>query len=361
METEEKVQVLIYRKATTVFDPELPGYQFLLLLTNQERGGFWQPVTGKVEPGDLNLEFSARRELKEETGISTTEDFSKMDPCVFEFTKKETRFREHIFAVAVVEGARVLLSGEHQDSRWCSYSEAQSLIEYDSNRFCLSRLAERLAGKPIASRGSLEPSSDTDNVKSSSLLVPNRKEGTRLNLPLVALSFSILLILGLGMSFLEEDADTRFSGDIIIDFNGQESAYLSSNYDLSLGFNIYLWEEQNGEWLVQNVTREEANAQCDLELSSPQGDYHTVFIFKDLERDNATVFSLLEELAEIEGFSLESSYSGILDATRVTGIAGVSDGEDGSYWQYWVDDDYATVGADNNKPEGEHTVSWKIN
>lgn len=41
----------------------------LLLRRTAERGGFWQPVTGKIEPGE-SAGAAARRELLEETGIA---------------------------------------------------------------------------------------------------------------------------------------------------------------------------------------------------------------------------------------------------------------------------------------------------
>ena len=47
------------------------GAQLLLLRRTPERGGFWQPVTGKVEPGEPP-EQAALRELREETGASLT-------------------------------------------------------------------------------------------------------------------------------------------------------------------------------------------------------------------------------------------------------------------------------------------------
>ncbi len=39
----------------------------LLLKRAPERGGFWQPVTGRMDPGETSME-TARRELREETG-----------------------------------------------------------------------------------------------------------------------------------------------------------------------------------------------------------------------------------------------------------------------------------------------------
>ena len=40
----------------------------LVLQRTPERGGFWQLVTGRVEPGE-SVEAAARRELLEETGL----------------------------------------------------------------------------------------------------------------------------------------------------------------------------------------------------------------------------------------------------------------------------------------------------
>src|SRR5262249_49237040 len=42
--------------------------EVLLLRRRRERGGFWQIVTGRIEPGESALE-AARRELMEETGF----------------------------------------------------------------------------------------------------------------------------------------------------------------------------------------------------------------------------------------------------------------------------------------------------
>src|SRR5437870_13652523 len=42
----------------------------VLLLERAANPGFWQSVTGSREPDDPDLEATARRELREETGLS---------------------------------------------------------------------------------------------------------------------------------------------------------------------------------------------------------------------------------------------------------------------------------------------------
>src|SRR5579872_3753919 len=42
----------------------------VLLLERAAQPGFWQSVTGSREPADSDLEATARRELREETGLA---------------------------------------------------------------------------------------------------------------------------------------------------------------------------------------------------------------------------------------------------------------------------------------------------
>jgi lipoyl(octanoyl) transferase len=52
---------------TVTVVPVASDGRVLLLKRAPERGGFWQPVTGRMDPGEAPIE-TARRELREETG-----------------------------------------------------------------------------------------------------------------------------------------------------------------------------------------------------------------------------------------------------------------------------------------------------
>jgi lipoyl(octanoyl) transferase len=101
----------------------------LLLQRTEERGGFWQPVTGKVEPGESPMQ-AAQRELLEETGFT-----AKVKPLEYEhafswgtegapLVLRETAF------VARVTGEAKKDPTEHQDLGWFSVQEALAKVTH---------------------------------------------------------------------------------------------------------------------------------------------------------------------------------------------------------------------------------------
>ena len=105
-----KVQVFVF----TDTEPR----QYLLLRYNDQKGGYWQPVTGSVEAGET-LEQAALRELWEETGLSGIE----LGPCVW-----TRRF------VGPLEG-RLYESDEHYffvQTEWFEVSPA-ALEQYEAS------------------------------------------------------------------------------------------------------------------------------------------------------------------------------------------------------------------------------------
>lgn len=134
----EKVQVWICFK-------EGGHPSFLLLKTNEERGSFWQPVTGSVESGEKVL-TAATREMQEETGLQALNLHAVSGP--FEFSGKYGPVREYPFLaeVAATDRTRVRLDPkEHVTHQWCSAESALELLRYESNVRVLSEIMKMRA------------------------------------------------------------------------------------------------------------------------------------------------------------------------------------------------------------------------
>lgn len=118
--------------------------RFLLLKRTEPRGGFWQPVSGRVEPHDLSLESAVRREVAEETGFRSLCSVSDLHWQLV-FPGKDGRpWRVHAFGVEVPEERPPVLSYEHERFRWCRPEEALSTLFWPDNREALRTLRMRL-------------------------------------------------------------------------------------------------------------------------------------------------------------------------------------------------------------------------
>jgi dATP pyrophosphohydrolase len=133
--TGKKVQVHIARQ-----DGECKEPKFLLLKKPAERGGFWQPVTGKVEEGE-SYENCALREIEEETGIDVLQKLTKLGG--FSYVKQGESIYEMVY-LAVVSSPEVKISPEHETFQWATYSAARDLIYFESNRHALDCAADHL-------------------------------------------------------------------------------------------------------------------------------------------------------------------------------------------------------------------------
>lgn len=125
----------------------------LLLRRSVERGGFWQPVTGRIEPGEAPLE-AARRELREETGADVevrSLDYRHafaLDPALVPPKRPGLRVcDETAFWARLPEGFDPRLSEEHVAWEWCSAGEAATRPRYAGLRRAI-RLATTCASIP---------------------------------------------------------------------------------------------------------------------------------------------------------------------------------------------------------------------
>jgi 8-oxo-dGTP pyrophosphatase MutT (NUDIX family) len=132
--------VLVY-----LFAPSKEGRSYLLLRRLPSEGGFWQGITGSVEPGET-LEVTARRELIEETGLVPF----RLQPVHFSYTfvprglreagRTPHRITEHVFVAGTAERREPQMdSHEHDSWQWLSFPEAISLLSWPDNVEALRR------------------------------------------------------------------------------------------------------------------------------------------------------------------------------------------------------------------------------
>ena len=114
----------------------------------------WQSVAGGVE-GDETLVEAARRETAEEAAITTRHPLYKLD-MVSGVAKTWFAARKywpddlyivekHFFGMDVTDEAdAIALSREHDDFRWTTYDNAESMLRYDDDKTALWELDERI-------------------------------------------------------------------------------------------------------------------------------------------------------------------------------------------------------------------------
>jgi lipoyl(octanoyl) transferase len=125
----------------------------LLLRRTAERGGFWQQVTGRVEPGE-SPDAAARRELVEETGADVPvvplgyRHAFGLDPSLHRVRPGElVVVEETAYAATLPPGFAARISDEHAEHAWVTPDEAIARL-----RFAGLRRAVRLATQPARPR-----------------------------------------------------------------------------------------------------------------------------------------------------------------------------------------------------------------
>jgi 8-oxo-dGTP pyrophosphatase MutT (NUDIX family) len=149
-----KVQCWIYSKTAAAgatgdaIPNALDSERCLLLLTNEVRGSYWQPVTGSVEPGEGYFEAACREPL-EETGF--TFNSTPVDSGFeFDFTSRFGPTRERIFALTVEDMPIPKIDpNEHQAFQWIHPRDALRLMRFRSNFDGLKLTYEIVFGKEL--------------------------------------------------------------------------------------------------------------------------------------------------------------------------------------------------------------------
>ncbi|HOK63719.1 MAG TPA: NUDIX pyrophosphatase [Bacillota bacterium] len=132
------VQVFVFCKA--------PSFKVLILKRTPNRSGYWQPVCGGVDSGEELIE-AALREIVEETGIENVKSIIDLE---YTFTYKESKngvlmhMQDFCFAVEVENIVDIKLSDEHEEYKWCSYSEAKAYLKWEHNLIALKKLMQKV-------------------------------------------------------------------------------------------------------------------------------------------------------------------------------------------------------------------------
>jgi dATP pyrophosphohydrolase len=117
-----------------------------LLLERRRPAGFWQSVTGSLEWGEMP-DPAARRELKEETGITQgvlvnlqwIQTYEILPSFGKVYAPGVVRNLEHAFSLRLPGRVDVTLT-EHVQYRWVSDREALALVSSDTNRAVIAEL-----------------------------------------------------------------------------------------------------------------------------------------------------------------------------------------------------------------------------
>ena len=124
----EVSELAVERRSVSVAMTRADG-RVLLLKRTPSGGGFWQILTGTMEPGESPLQTAAR-EVSEETGLSGelrelnySHSFALGDSGLPPLFAHETAF-------AMKASGEPKISEEHVEYRWCTLAEADQLLPF---------------------------------------------------------------------------------------------------------------------------------------------------------------------------------------------------------------------------------------
>lgn len=128
------------------------GERILLLRRTEDAGGFWQPVTGAIEPDESPL-ATARRELLEETGFEgELASAALRQSFLIEagwLGPQAVMTDEITFSARVAPGMAPKLDPEEHDAwEWFTVEEARSRVRWSSDHASIDAVARIMRAQP---------------------------------------------------------------------------------------------------------------------------------------------------------------------------------------------------------------------
>lgn len=148
----QSVQIFVVRQTTS--DQSIPNFEVLLLRRIQSRGHFWQPITGRVEPGET-ISATARRELFEETGLTPQDgilfdagyehSYPLREEWLVNYPAGTTHNDEFAFGFLASPSAPIQIDpNEHESAIWVSFEEALTYLIWHGNQAALRHVQAHL-------------------------------------------------------------------------------------------------------------------------------------------------------------------------------------------------------------------------
>ncbi|MGC9260855.1 MAG: NUDIX hydrolase [Phycisphaerae bacterium] len=136
------------RVAVYVFRTLPGGTQFLQLrraVGSGDYAGTWQTVYGRIKSGETAI-AAARRELKEETGLTPKEFFQVEYLESFYHRAKDRVSILPVFAARVVPNATVMINEEHDDFRWVYLKDVATHFVWRVQRQAIAIIEQDILG-----------------------------------------------------------------------------------------------------------------------------------------------------------------------------------------------------------------------
>lgn len=147
-----QVQVYLYRESKD------GKPLFLMLKRRPDIGGFWQGITGSIEPGESS-DSAALREIREETGMELRQvrklqfehTFLLEEKWRHKYDPGVTEIREFAF-LGEASTDKVTICDEHTEFQWAPYEVALQMLVWPGNKSALEE-AFRLIATVDGDRG----------------------------------------------------------------------------------------------------------------------------------------------------------------------------------------------------------------